>query len=83
MLICFTEGNFKAKNFGFRKSYQNFDAHFPKHFDVFLTDPPEWVPDEEVISCTTCRAVFTFVRRRHHCRNCGKVCFILCKSAII
>ena len=36
-------------------------------------DPPEWVPDEQVLSCTSCHAVFTFVRRRHHCRNCGKI----------
>ncbi|CAC5405983.1 Lateral signaling target protein 2 homolog,Lateral signaling target protein 2 [Mytilus coruscus] len=36
-------------------------------------EPPEWVPDEQAISCTSCQAIFTFVRRRHHCRNCGKI----------
>lgn len=43
------------------------------HHNHRARDPPEWVPDEDAISCTTCRAVFTFVRRRHHCRNCGKI----------
>ncbi|XP_076101969.1 lateral signaling target protein 2 homolog [Mytilus galloprovincialis] len=36
-------------------------------------EPPEWVPDEQAISCSSCQAIFTFVRRRHHCRNCGKI----------
>ena len=34
---------------------------------------PSWVPDEDVLHCSACKAPFTFVRRRHHCRNCGKV----------
>lgn len=36
--------------------------------------PPTWVPDTLAPHCMTCSAVFTLVRRRHHCRNCGKVC---------
>lgn len=35
--------------------------------------PPPWVPDNEAPVCMSCKAIFTVVRRRHHCRNCGKV----------
>ncbi|ODM98278.1 Lateral signaling target protein 2, partial [Orchesella cincta] len=35
--------------------------------------PPKWVPDELAPQCMACSATFTVVRRRHHCRNCGKV----------
>eukprot|EP01135_Chromosphaera_perkinsii_P011457 Nk52_evm33s2402 gene=Nk52_evmTU33s2402 len=34
---------------------------------------PVWVPDHERPQCCSCRAPFTFTRRRHHCRNCGEV----------
>ncbi|XP_023224774.1 lateral signaling target protein 2 homolog [Centruroides sculpturatus] len=36
-------------------------------------DPPRWVPDEVTKCCMACNAHFTLLRRRHHCRNCGKV----------
>lgn len=36
--------------------------------------PPSWVPDNEAPICMSCKVIFTVVRRRHHCRNCGKVC---------
>ncbi|VDO97902.1 unnamed protein product [Heligmosomoides polygyrus] len=32
-----------------------------------------WVPDEDCEQCTACSATFTVVRRRHHCRNCGRI----------
>ena len=35
--------------------------------------PPPWVPDHMAPRCMTCEAMFTVVRRRHHCRHCGKV----------
>ena len=35
--------------------------------------PPAWIPDESAPHCMSCQSVFTVVRRRHHCRNCGKV----------
>lgn len=35
--------------------------------------PPPWVPDELAPRCMSCESPFTVVRRRHHCRNCGKV----------
>ncbi|XP_046340087.2 lateral signaling target protein 2 homolog [Haliotis rufescens] len=43
-------------------------------------DPPHWVPDEVSPLCMACRIPFTFVRRRHHCRNCGKIFCGRCSS---
>uniref|UniRef100_A0A4W5RSL1 Lateral signaling target protein 2 homolog n=1 Tax=Hucho hucho TaxID=62062 RepID=A0A4W5RSL1_9TELE len=43
-------------------------------------DPPDWVPDEECDSCITCRAPFTVIRRKHHCRSCGKIFCSRCSS---
>ncbi|XP_030813278.1 lateral signaling target protein 2 homolog isoform X2 [Camarhynchus parvulus] len=33
---------------------------------------PEWVPDSSCSQCSACRSPFTLLRRRHHCRSCGK-----------
>uniref|UniRef100_A0A8C8SLW1 FYVE-type domain-containing protein n=1 Tax=Pelusios castaneus TaxID=367368 RepID=A0A8C8SLW1_9SAUR len=40
---------------------------------------PEWVLDSTCSQCTACHAPFTMLRRRHHCRNCGKI-FCTCCS---
>lgn len=32
-----------------------------------------WVPDEDCDQCTDCYLPFNVVRRRHHCRNCGRI----------
>lgn len=48
--------------------------------DVLSTStetPPPWIPDNEAPVCMSCKAMFTVVRRRHHCRNCGKVLTLL------
>ncbi|XP_050818863.1 lateral signaling target protein 2 homolog isoform X2 [Gopherus flavomarginatus] len=34
---------------------------------------PEWVPDGTCSQCTACQSPFTVLRRRHHCRSCGKI----------
>lgn len=34
---------------------------------------PSWVPDSEAPNCMNCSQRFTFTKRRHHCRACGKV----------
>lgn len=41
---------------------------------------PEWVPDIAAPACMRCLAPFTAFRRRHHCRNCGKVFCASCSS---
>nr|XP_061800675.1 zinc finger FYVE domain-containing protein 16-like [Nerophis lumbriciformis] len=40
---------------------------------------PDWVPDSEAPNCMNCSQKFTFTKRRHHCRACGKVyCGVCC-----
>uniref|UniRef100_K7A9Y3 Zinc finger FYVE domain-containing protein n=1 Tax=Pan troglodytes TaxID=9598 RepID=K7A9Y3_PANTR len=40
---------------------------------------PTWVPDSEAPNCMNCQVKFTFTKRRHHCRACGKVfCGVCC-----
>ncbi|XP_072245761.1 zinc finger FYVE domain-containing protein 9 [Leuresthes tenuis] len=41
---------------------------------------PVWVPDAEALVCMKCGAKFTFTKRRHHCRACGKVFCALCSN---
>ncbi|XP_056132887.1 zinc finger FYVE domain-containing protein 9 [Lampris incognitus] len=33
---------------------------------------PVWVPDAQAQVCMKCEVKFTFTKRRHHCRACGK-----------
>ncbi|XP_062443699.1 lateral signaling target protein 2 homolog [Rhea pennata] len=35
--------------------------------------PPQWVPDSSCSQCSACSQPFTLLRRRHHCRSCGKI----------
>ncbi|XP_019711964.1 zinc finger FYVE domain-containing protein 16 [Hippocampus comes] len=39
---------------------------------------PAWVPDSEAPNCMNCSHKFTFTKRRHHCRACGKVYCAAC-----
>ncbi|KAL6082860.1 hypothetical protein STEG23_002554, partial [Scotinomys teguina] len=48
--------------------------------DGNFEDPPEWVPDEACGFCTSCKAPFTVIRRKHHCRSCGKIFCSRCSS---
>jgi len=32
-----------------------------------------WQPDDATGECAECAAPFNFVRRRHHCRGCGRL----------
>ena len=41
---------------------------------------PYWVPDSEADQCMICSLRFTLVKRRHHCRACGKVLCAQCCS---
>uniref|UniRef100_A0A8B9HPE3 Zinc finger, FYVE domain containing 9b n=1 Tax=Astyanax mexicanus TaxID=7994 RepID=A0A8B9HPE3_ASTMX len=39
---------------------------------------PQWVPDSQAPACMKCGSKFSFTRRRHHCRACGKVFCVVC-----
>ncbi|XP_034134571.1 zinc finger FYVE domain-containing protein 9 isoform X2 [Drosophila guanche] len=42
--------------------------------------PPIWVPDNMAGQCMQCHQKFTMIKRRHHCRACGKVLCSVCCS---
>ncbi|XP_005101422.1 FYVE, RhoGEF and PH domain-containing protein 1 [Aplysia californica] len=43
---------------------------------------PVWIPDDAATMCMLCELSFNMVRRRHHCRSCGKlICKSCCKKA--
>lgn len=37
------------------------------------SDKEFWMPDEQCKECYKCRKQFTLLRRKHHCRICGKI----------
>eukprot|EP00735_Rhodelphis_limneticus_P011262 TRINITY_DN4342_c0_g1::TRINITY_DN4342_c0_g1_i1::g.21167::m.21167 TRINITY_DN4342_c0_g1::TRINITY_DN4342_c0_g1_i1::g.21167 ORF type:complete len:596 (-),score=103.44,sp/Q7Z3T8/ZFY16_HUMAN/42.42/1e-16,FYVE/PF01363.16/5.4e-19,START/PF01852.14/9.8e-05,START/PF01852.14/3.7e+03,FYVE_2/PF02318.11/0.0024,RRP7/PF12923.2/0.14,RRP7/PF12923.2/1.2e+02,CRCB/PF02537.10/0.55,HypA/PF01155.14/1.1 TRINITY_DN4342_c0_g1_i1:238-1989(-) len=48
--------------------------------DRVIAGRSEWVKDSEAANCFGCTAKFTLLRRRHHCRACGKVFCAVCSS---
>ena len=36
-------------------------------------EAPIWTPDNRFRACVLCHSDFTFMRRRHHCRACGRL----------
>lgn len=43
-------------------------------------EPPFWVPDSDAPCCMQCDFKFTVLKRRHHCRACGRVLCSKCCS---
>ena len=35
--------------------------------------PSTWIPDAHVLACFNCNSLFSFFRRKHHCRACGRI----------
>ncbi|XP_013806063.2 zinc finger FYVE domain-containing protein 9 isoform X1 [Apteryx mantelli] len=57
-----------------------FGAPARKPFTTLGEVAPIWVPDSQAPNCMKCEARFTFTKRRHHCRACGKVFCAACCS---
>ncbi|XP_055580612.1 zinc finger FYVE domain-containing protein 9 isoform X2 [Falco cherrug] len=57
-----------------------FGAPARKPFTTLGEVAPVWVPDSQAPNCMKCEARFTFTKRRHHCRACGKVFCAACCS---
>ncbi|KAF7993445.1 hypothetical protein HCN44_010040 [Aphidius gifuensis] len=50
-------------------------------FGIILgKQPPFWVPDADAPNCMLCDVKFNVIKRRHHCRACGKVLCNKCCS---
>ena len=40
-----------------------------------------WIDDSSVTNCYNCQKYFSFIRRKHHCRHCGKIfCYECCNN---
>ncbi|KZC13192.1 Lateral signaling target protein 2 like protein [Dufourea novaeangliae] len=59
---------------------QNTNSSVTERGEECVERAPAWVPDNDAPRCMACQAGFTVVRRRHHCRNCGKVFCGRCSS---
>lgn len=45
--------------------------------------PNSWIPDDSVVGCYNCKKTFNLLRRRHHCRGCGRIFCSDCSSKFI
>ena len=40
---------------------------------LYPRSPATWIPDARVKRCFHCNAPFHMMRRKHHCRSCGRI----------
>lgn len=68
--IAVSAGNGNSSTSSPASSLRDFNSLTP------IQDAPGiviWTNDDEVKQCTVCKHDFTLLRRRHHCRSCGRV----------
>ena len=63
-----------------RDSYTRASKHIVMDERDLGRKAPVWIRDEEASMCMLCDFVFTTLRRRHHCRACGRVVCKRCSS---
>nr|XP_055041175.1 zinc finger FYVE domain-containing protein 9 isoform X3 [Misgurnus anguillicaudatus] len=66
------------KNTDFTGRKGSLDALPVQRCSSLGTTAPQWVPDCQAPACMKCGSKFSFTRRRHHCRACGKVFCVVC-----
>jgi len=62
-----------AKNLGMKGKEDVMQDSFTSGHNVESGDAPVWLPDREAPHCMICGSQFSVIKRRHHCRNCGKI----------
>lgn len=73
------ESNFEGGSSFVTANEESLPANTCKDGLVLGQKQPTWVPDSEAPNCMNCQVKFTFTKRRHHCRACGKVfCGVCC-----
>lgn len=70
------ESNFEGASSIVTSNEESLPANTCKEGLVLGHKQPTWVPDSEAPNCMNCQVKFTFTKRRHHCRACGKVSYI-------
>lgn len=69
------ESNFEGGSNLVTENEESVPANTCKESLVLGQKQPTWVPDSEAPNCMNCQVKFTFTKRRHHCRACGKVSY--------
>ncbi|XP_060491431.2 zinc finger FYVE domain-containing protein 16 isoform X1 [Panthera onca] len=73
------ESNFEGGSTFITVGEESLSVNTCKEGLVLGLKQPTWVPDSEAPNCMNCQVKFTFTKRRHHCRACGKVfCGVCC-----
>lgn len=69
------ESNFEGGSNFVTANEESLSANTCKEGLLLGQKQPTWVPDSEAPNCMNCQVKFTFTKRRHHCRACGKVSY--------
>lgn len=51
--------------------YEKLSLYYQKDIYNIPKIPPLWIPDTSTEECMLCNTLFSFFKRRHHCRSCG------------